>query len=364
MKDIVIPKDRMTPKERMTAFAKGEEIDRIPINLMLGETGTSLCGVSVYDYSHNPEVMAQVEIDIFKKFRPDSSSVSITLRGVAEAMGSVLEYGGRNIPYVDDYFVKTPEDVDKIEVINPLKDGRIPVVLEAYDRIVDAIGDEVGVGFGLAGPISVASNLCGAENLLRWCIKAPEAVEKMMNLIVESNNAIIDELAKRGAGISFSDPVSSTSLLRKKQFDKFSLPYLAANVKYFIEKTGRRPGIHICGKSKELWDDVADTGIANFSIDNIEDLAEAKEVLGKKVVLIGNVPPFDVITAGDRELIFNTVRECIKKGWDSENGYILAPGCQIPLNTPEENFQSFMDAGKYYGAYPIDLEKLDIEYKE
>ncbi len=357
-------KDKMTHKERMAAFSKGEEIDRIPITVRMGEPAVTLYGVSMHDYAYDPKVMTEVEVNNFRKFGFDSASISISLRGLAEAMGSVIEYGGRNIPYVSDYFVKTLEDIDKLEVIDPLKDGRIPLVIEAYDRIVDEIGDEIGVGFGLAGPISVAANLCGAENMLRWCVKAPEAVEKMLDIITESNNAIIDEMAKRGSGISFSDPVSSTSLLRKKQFDRFSLPFFQRNVDHVIEKINKKPGLHVCGKSKELWDDLSSTGISNFSIDNIEDLAEAKEIMGDKVVITGNVPPFEVLNIGNREMIFNSVRECIKKAWDSPKGFILCSGCQVPMNTPAENFQSFKDAGVYYGTYPIDLEKLEKEYKE
>ncbi|HBA05426.1 MAG TPA: methylcobamide--CoM methyltransferase, partial [Clostridium sp.] len=39
-------------------------------------------------------------------------------------------------------------------------------------------------------------------------------------------------------------------------------------------------------------------------------------------------------------------------------GYILSTGCQIPMHTPMKNIEAFMDAGKLYGKYPIDLEEL------
>ena len=43
---------------------------------------------------------------------------------------------------------------------------------------------------------------------------------------------------------------------------------------------GSRPGAHICGKTSPIWKDLADAGLFSFSIDNCEDLAEAKKCGG------------------------------------------------------------------------------------
>ncbi len=345
----------MTPRERMDAFAKGKEIDRVICIPDMGVTMVPFIGVTAREYYHSAELMAGLEIALFRRLGHDSVGISTSLRGVAEAMGSKVGYPDYNISYLLEPTVKSIDQIESLKVANPLKDGNLPILIEALRLTRDALIKEVDVGAAMSGPFSVAASLVGTENLLKWMIKYPKKIHTLMEIVVESNNRYIEEVANLGLSICFADPVSSNSLISPKQFREFSLPYLQKNVDKIKEKTGSAPGIHICGKSRGIWEDVVGTGISNFSIDNIEDLEEAKEIMGDRVIITGNVPPVDVIHEGTREDIFKSVKECISKGYDSKKGYILSTGCQIPMNTPIEKIEMFMEAAKTYGKYPIDL---------
>jgi uroporphyrinogen decarboxylase len=342
----------------MDAFSKGEEIDRIICIPDMGVTMVPFIGVTARDYYHSAKLMADLEIALFRKLRQDSVGISTSLRGVAEAMGSKIGYPDYNISYLLEPVVKSVDQIESLKVVDPLKDGKLPILIEALKLTRDALIKEVDVGAAMSGPFSVAASLLGTENLLRWMMKHPEKVHTLMEIVVESNNRYIEEVAKLGLSISFADPVSSNSLISPRQFREFSLPYLKKNVDKIREKTGSAPGIHICGKSKDIWEDVVGTGISNFSIDNIEDLEDAKEIMGDRVIITGNVPPVDAIYKGTKEDIFKSVKECIRKGHDSKKGYILSTGCQIPMNTPIEKIEMFMEAAKIYGKYPL---KLSVE---
>jgi len=345
----------MTPKERIVAFSKGEEIDRIICVPDMGVTMAPFIGVTARDYYHSAQLMADLEIALFKRLRHDGVSISTSLRGVAEAMGAKVGYPEYGISYLIEPAINSIDQIESLKVVDPLKDGNLPTLLEAIRLTRDALMDKVDVGAAMSGPFSVAASVVGTENLLKWMIKYPKKVHTLMDIVAESNNRYIEEVAKLGVSIGFADPVSSTSLISPKQFREFSLPALKKNINKIKEKTGGAPGIHICGKSKELWEDVVNAGISNFSIDNVEDLEEAKNIMGNRVVITGNVPPVDVVYRGNKEAIFESVKECIKKGYDSKKGYILSTGCQIPMHTPIENIEMFMEAGKTYGKYPIDL---------
>ncbi|OZV10419.1 methylcobamide--CoM methyltransferase [Tissierella sp. P1] len=351
-------KEEMTPRERMNAFAKGQEIDRIICVPDMGATMAPFIGVKVSNYYHSSELMAELEIALFKRLRHDSVGISTSLRGVAEAMGSKVAYPDHNISYLLEPAIKSVDEIESLKIVDPLKDGILPILIKAIKITKDALADEVDVGASMSGPFSVAASIVGTENLLKWMIKYPAKVHTLMDIVAESNNRYIEEVAKLGVSIGFADPVSSTSLISPKQFREFSLPALQKNVDKIKEKTGSAPSIHICGASKEIWEDVVSTGISNFSIDNVEDLEEAKKIMGHKVIITGNVPPVDVIYAGNKDSIFKSVKECIRKGYDSKKGYILSTGCQIPMHTPMENIEMFMEAGSIYGKYPIDLELL------
>ncbi|MBU3202863.1 uroporphyrinogen decarboxylase family protein [Clostridium algidicarnis] len=348
-------REEMTPRERMDAFSKGEEIDRILCIPDMGVTMVPFIGVTARDYYHSARLMADLEIALFRRLGHDSVGISTSLRGVAEAMGSKVCYPDYNISYLLEPIIKAPKEIESLKVANPLKDGKLPILIEALRLTRDALIKEVDVGAAMSGPFSVAASLVGTENLLKWMIKYPKSIHTLMEIVVESNNKYIEAVANLGLSIGFADPVSSNSLISPKQFREFSLPYLQKNVDKIKEKTGNAPSIHICGKSRGIWEDVTRTGISNFSIDNIEDLEEAKKVMGDRVIITGNVPPVDVIYKGTKEEIFQSVMECIAKGHDSKKGYILSTGCQIPMNTPIEKVEMFIDAAKTYGTYPIDL---------
>lgn len=344
--------DQMTGKERMAAFWQGKAIDRIPIVPDMGVTMAGICGLSCYEYYHSAKRMAEVEIALYRRFHHEGLSISTTLRGMAEAMGSTILYPENSVSQLGQAAVCTEADMEALEPVNPLRDGKLPIFLEALERLLQALGDEADIGASMAAPFSVCASVLGMENLLLWMVRKPEALHRLLELIAENNRRYIEAVAKLGLGVGFCDPVSSASVVSPEQFRVFSLPYLKKNVAHVLKYCKSRPAVHICGASAELWQDIAEMKIGVFSMDNCEDLSRAKQVLGGHMAIAGNVPPVEVMYLGKEEDVRLAVRGCIRKGWDSPNGYILATGCQIPMGTPLENIDAFMKWGRCYGRFP------------
>lgn len=342
-------KNQMTPRERMNAFARGEEIDRVITVPDMGVTMIHALGIKACDYYHSAELMADLEVELFKQLDHDAVSISTSLRGVAEAMGAKVGYPDYNISYLIEPAIKSVAEIGRLKAVDPLKDGNLPTLLKAIRLTYNRLNKFVDVGAAMSGPFSVAASILGTEQLLKWMVKHPKELHQVMSVVAESNDNYIKEVAKLGVGIGFADPVSSMSLISPKHFREFSLPYLRQNIKTIETHTGGKPGIHICGKSRDIWMDVVNAGISNFSIDDIEDLEDAKEIMGNDVIITGNVPPVGAIYLGDKESIYKSVKECIDKGINSPKGYILSTGCQIPMNTPIEKVKMFMDAADLYG---------------
>lgn len=348
-----IKKDLMTPKERMEAFAKGQPIDRIPCTPIMGGTLSSYIGKTTYEYYHNPEAIVELEIALFKKFRHDGVGVGISLREIAEAMGTKVSYPENGISYVAEPALKDINDLDKLSPINPYKDGKIPIRLKALKMLNDALSKEVNVGFSIPAPFTTASALLVTENFLKIMIKYPKKVHQLLEIVTESNLKIIDIIAEMGVGFSMADPISSSSVISEKLYREFSLPYQKKCVDRMRQKSGKGTSIHMCGKSKKMWDGLIETGIVSLSIDNIEDLEEAKKAVGNKVCLVGNVPPVDIVKNGSYEDVVRESKICIKKAYDNPKGFILSTGCQISINSPIKNIQALIDTVRSYGVYPI-----------
>ncbi|MBQ7094343.1 MAG: uroporphyrinogen decarboxylase family protein [Clostridia bacterium] len=352
-----VPKDELTSLERTTFYGKGQAVDRIPCCLDGGESMSHLIGAGIDEYYFSSEIMCNVEEYIHEKFGSDGAGISTSLRGMAEAMGSEIKYTRNNVAQLKKPALKLSE-VDNAKLVDIDKDGRLPVILDAVRKVKERLGDKVSVSASVTGPLSIAAMVVGTENLLIGMIKKPQQVHQLMEVIVENNNRLIKRLVEMGVGIGFPDPVSSTALISVEQYRKFSLPYFKRNVDY-VKSLGGGCGLHICGTSRKLWEDLRETGIGAFSLDNVEDLEEAKRVLGGKMGIQGNVPPVDVMKLGTPHDVLRSARECIRKGWDSPNGFTLTSGCQMPAGTPEENMQALMDAARIFGRYPLDKSLLE-----
>lgn len=332
--------------------------ERLNVSVSLGETACSLYDIDLDKYYHDPKLICEVEKNTYEDFGADGVGTTIGLHGMAEAFGSIVRYQPKQLRYTQTPLLTRIEELSKLRVPDPEKDGLLPVVLEALDRINTELKGKTAIACSVAGPITVALNLCGAENILKWLRKFPKEVHEIMAIITEANNLFIDEIHKRGASIGFADPVASVTVISYQQFKDYALPYLAENVRYAAKISGEAPSLHICGKSKQIWDDLADCGIGAFSVDNCEDLHDLREAVGERIHIVGNVPPVEVIMKGTKEDIDRSIKDCILKGYDSPKGYSIAAGCQIPYGTPRENIAYYVERSKELGKLPIDVERL------
>lgn len=121
----------MTPKERMTAFARGEAMDRIPIVPDMEVTMSEFIGATTNDYYTRVDTMVETEVQLFKRLRHDSVGISTTLRGMAEAMGSEMYYPSDNISQLKRPIVQTVEDIDGLKIIDPKKRWKTTAVIRS-----------------------------------------------------------------------------------------------------------------------------------------------------------------------------------------------------------------------------------------
>ncbi len=79
------------------------------------------------------------------------------------------------------------------------------------------------------------------------------------------------------------------------------------------------------------------------------DLDRIAEVMGGKVVLLGNIDPM-LIHSGTPEQVRQATRNAIEK-LAPYRGYIVQDGNNIPPGAPLENINAMMEAAEIYGRY-------------
>jgi uroporphyrinogen decarboxylase len=343
----------MTPRERMAAFASGGELDRLPFILHIGEYASRHIGVSVARYSHEPALMAEAQCAVFREYGPDSIGVGPGLFGIAEAMGADLKFPEDGMPYIGGAVIHHESDLDRINPADPYRDGRLPLFLEALKIIDDRIGRQVPVSSSIGGPLTAAAALRGTENLLKDFYRRPEWVHRLLMIVTESALNYIDAVAALGLKTGISEPMASSSLISPAHFEEFVVPYLKLYTERIKKHYGRGPHLHICGDTKRIWQKMAETGATTISLDEIVNLEEVKKAVGDRVAIAGNVS-IETMLLGNSFQVEKEVRECLRKAYDNPCGFIVAPGCALPLHTPRENVHSFAAAVRRYARYPID----------
>jgi len=350
--------DEMTPRQRLQAYANGQAIDRIPCLPLVGGHAARLIGCRVRDYLLDYKLMAEAQLAAYRLYRHDSLAVAPGSHVLAVALG------GGDIIYPDEGVAAMGENpltdeagLERLHIPDAAVDGDLPVYLHALQTLLADVGDEVGVGLILGGPLTTAASTYGTDRLLRSMIKHPEFTHKLLEFVLAAAVSVARQFIREGAQIIIVDPVASGSVLGVAQAREFAFAYSARMI---AELRPLCPGIilHICGNTTKLLESMAATGAACLSLDNIVDLEFAKRAVGGQVTLAGNVNPVDTMFHGTPETVKQEAKACLRKAFDSPRGYLLSTGCDLPIDTPPENIQALMEAARTYGRWPIDPARL------
>ena len=105
--------------------------------------------------------------------------------------------------------------------------------------------------------------------------------------------------------------------------------------------------VHICGNTLDIIPHMQTTGADRLSFDHAVDPAKAKKAAGKKISIMGNVDPVEVMMMGTPESIRKECYRVIDEA-GQEGGFILAPGCETPIQTSDENVLAMGNAARTY----------------
>jgi len=341
--------DRMTPVERFAAYAAGKPIDRLPCVPIVGNTTARVVGAKVSEFRGNGRLIADAQVAAYRRFGYDVIRIFTDLYTMAEAMGARVHYPDDETAYLEAPAIASVDEIASLRPADPRKDGNLPHHLEAMERAFAEVGKEVPVTGALTGPFTTASFLIGTETLVRLVLKNPVSAHALCEAAFASTLAYAEAILETGCTPSLTDAMCSTTVISPRQFKEFGFPYLKRLVD-FIHSRGRAVTLHICGKTQPIWEAMADTGADCLSLDNAADLHAAKETVGERVRLMGNVPPSEIMLQGTPEEVRTAVRDCVRKAHDNPKGLIVASGCSLPVETPFANIDAMLDAVREIGC--------------
>ncbi len=330
----------------MMSALRRKPLDRVPTTVLIGPYCSRLTKYSVREILTDARKSAEAHLAFHDRFQPDSLIVYNDIYLEAEAVGCEMEFPEDRISHPKRAMLEDKAYLVQLKVPNPQNDGRIPYFLEVCQRVAAQVRETTAVGLGHSGPWNIAMHLRGAEALLMDTIEDPEFVHELMKFATEVVRTMGDALIDAGFSPSLGEAAASCSLISPFIYREFIKPYHKDLCSYFRSKK-RFMSLHICGKIDPIMEDILETGVFLFSLDAGSSLQKLTQTAGNKLVIMGNVPTTH-FSSGSREEMEASIRQCIETA-AGDGGFILASGCEIPLNSTEDRIDHFFEYSRQYG---------------
>lgn len=310
---------------------KGISGKRAPWVPFAGIHAGKLVGYDATEVLTDSERLKKALIEVIKLYRPDGMPITFDLQLEAEILGCNLMWDKKAPPSV-----KAHPLAEKKEIPTRLpepEDGRFPVVLEVMEYMSKNFGNEVAF-FGLVtGPLTLASHLRGTDFFMDM-IEDPEYASSLLEYAKNVALQVKDFYIEAGMDvIAVVDPL--VSQVSPRHFKKFLLT-LYSEIFAEIRNEGYFSAFFVCGDASKNIEVMCQSKPDAIFVDENVNMKEAKIICGKyEITLGGNIPLTTIMLYGTQQDNMKYVVDML----DSldNNQLIIAPGCDMPYDTPPEN---------------------------
>ena len=339
----------MNGRERVQAVLAGQPVDRPPLLPILHSGLATLAGVPLGDYLTNAATMAEVTTSGWQRLGLDGVQMSLGVTAEAQALGALVLQPRDGGPQLLDVLLPDLAALDSLRQRDATIGGRMPLFFEAVQRVVQEIGEEVYVLATLRGPLLLASQLYGVQELLIDLIERPQAVAALLDYTTELALSLGRWLLASGAhGLVLGEATCSPSFIAPALYRRLVQPRHRQLVAGLKKSGWGAVGLHICGNILPILEDIIASGVDFCDIDYQVPTLNALGLARGRLALRGNLDPSgDLFLGQPAELaakIEQLLREVAGQRW------IISSGCDIPPSTPEANLNMLAQTVRNAGA--------------
>jgi MtaA/CmuA family methyltransferase len=329
----------MNSRQRVLAALKREPVDRTPVC-----NPTSVATVELMDLvqapfpmaNRDPELMARLAATGYTELGFDSIMPVFTIIQESSALGCKIQWEQKdNWPTVrmNEPIWREPEDI-KIPS-DYLTHPDTKCVLDAIRFLKKEFGDEVAVVGKTMGPWSLGYHCFGVEPFLLMSLDDPDktklCLEKMKEATVQFGVA---QLEAGADAITLPDHATG-DLVSGEYYER----YLRDMHIEFVDSIPIPIILHICGRTVDRMDYIAQTGMAAFHYDSKNTPIESMEIIQDRISLVGNINNPETLYSKGPEV----VRQEVYKNLDA-GVHLIGPECAIPLQTALDNLKEIPKA--------------------
>tara|TARA_B110000503_G_scaffold8911_1_gene12138 strand:- start:25953 stop:27008 length:1056 start_codon:yes stop_codon:yes gene_type:complete len=293
----------------------------------------------------NTELACEVTLQPLERYEMDAAILFSDILTIPDAMGLGLYFETGEGPKFHKP-VRTAADIENLQVINTAKD--LPYVTDAVTMIRRELNGRVPlIGFS-GSPWTLATYMIEGQSSRDFAraktmlYTQPALMHQLLDKLALS---VIDYLnAQIIAGAQVVQIFDTWGgALSHAAYQEFSLAYMQKIVAGLIRHhDGRDVPVILFTKGGGLWlEAMADTGCHCLGLDWTMDIARARERVGDKVALQGNMDP--AVLRADPAVIEQQVA-AILRGFGQGSGHIFNLGHGITPDIDPEHVKVFIDA--------------------
>jgi [methyl-Co(III) methanol-specific corrinoid protein]:coenzyme M methyltransferase len=338
----------MNSRERVLKLFAREPIDYVPTFSGYGNItvhGVEKNGWRFADIHTDAHKMARVAASSYQLFGFECAVAPFDMGVEAEVLGSKVNFYSHRTDVVYPTIIKhAAEKVSDLDIVIPNdlgNAGRIGLVRDALAMLKNDVGDEVAIGSWVLGPYTLAGQLVDLSDLSKSAFKKPDLMNEILGKLSGYLVEIIRLYREAGADyITVREMGAGPDILSPRLFNSLIKPHLD---RIFAEIESPKV-LHMCGDTNAIIELLGDCGADAVSVENKNDVANTRRILGPEALIFGDIDAYNVLVAGKPQDVEAAVKSAIDKGVNA-----IWPGCDIWPTAPKENMKMLIAATRKYG---------------
>jgi uroporphyrinogen decarboxylase len=332
----------MNSMERVLATIAGEPTDRRAVSLTLPLFGARLTGRPLAEHYVDPQAFAEGQSAVLDKFHPDVLFGPFALPFEGAAFGSKVRLFDDQAPNLTHPAIASVDDLEDLQVPDVATHPHLLFIRQAIRLISSAHGKETPVAAIVSGPVDLGAMILGIEEWLKTLLfnsrSANLLLEKTVPFFIRWANTLLSDGAHFIVlPVNFTNP----SIVTRRAVIDIAVPAMRVafsqlNGPVFIH-SGGSPLAPFLDLFAEL------PNVAGFILNGGDDLALARQTVGPKPVLIGNIDGPSLFMR-NRMAVLDECKAALLDRQDDPRFILGTSSADVDLHTPFDNVHAFAKA--------------------
>jgi len=299
---------------------------------------------SFRERSENADLAIEISLQPWRAFQPDGvimfSDILTPLAGIGIPF-DIIESKG---PIIDSP-IRTQAQVDQLNPLDP--DQSLPFIKTILKTLRQEVGNKSTVLGFVGAPWTLAAYAVEGKGSKSYSVikgmafSEPSVLHQFLDKLADMIATYVRYQIDCGAQVvQMFD--SWAGQLTPQDYDVFALPYQQKVVRLVKETHPDTPLILYISGSAGVLERMGKSGVDIISVDWTVDMAEARQRLGKSMMVQGNIDPG--VLFGSQPFIRERIIDTIRKA--GNQGHILNLGHGVLVGTPEDNVRFFFETAK------------------